>query len=596
MNGKMLKRHAHNNVTSPLTPHLKNALKLHEAGNLQAARSGYQSTLRQYPQHSIALLYYGVWWYDHCDYDRAETYIRLALKSDPEFPPAHNHLALTLLALDRLDESIDAFKKAVRLKPDYYDALNNLATALKQAKRYKDSEAVFSRLLSREPNNPQINHNYGLLLRALRRTDEAGDHFQRALAASPHAFKAAHQLGAIAEERGDFNMAASYYKKASEIAPNYASPIISLLGLRSFEPNELMLKRAEQLANSKALRPPDSFTICFSLARRYDHAGATSKAFQYLNMANERRGELCQYDPHTVERQFSSYRSVFTRDFVERHLQDGSFTERPVFVVGMPRTGTTLTEQILACHPEVFGAGELPTMAKLTWFAGAWLRESGRSADRYPQCLQALDSTLQSKMTARYIGVLQKLASAERRVIDKNPFNFLNLGLIALLFPEARIIHCHRHPLDIGLSCFFELFELKQDFTTDLLNFAHYYNEYVKMMDYWRATLPLQIHNLPYERLVTDTESTTRDVLEFCGLEWHPSCLEPHKREAVVLTPSKWQVRQPVYRSAVYKWKRYESELRPLQDRLMELGVELPDNGALDIANHSIQNYSARQH
>jgi hypothetical protein len=231
--------------------------------------------------------------------------------------------------------------------------------------------------------------------------------------------------------------------------------------------------------------------------------------------------------------------------------------------VGLPRSGTTLTEQILASHPHVFGAGELQDIPNI-------VQSLGR---RYPRAFMRLDERNLSALRRLYTTTIDSIAPAGiRYVTDKLPMNFIHLGLIAMLFPEARVIHCRRNPLDVGLSCFIEQFEMQNDFSTDLMNFGRYYLQYRKLMRHWHGALPLPCYELEYEHLVQDQETETRKLIAFCGLEWNDACLRFTETTRTVKTPSRWQVRQPVYRSSVGRWMNYRKHMTPLIHLLEQNG------------------------
>jgi hypothetical protein len=255
-----------------------------------------------------------------------------------------------------------------------------------------------------------------------------------------------------------------------------------------------------------------------------------------------------------------------TRTLLERGGELGVSSELPVFIVGMPRSGTSLVEQILASHPSVMGAGELRDIGR----CAERLKTRLNSTEDYPACLVELDQETASELAEQYLERLKSICTDEIRVTDKMPGNFLRLGLVAMLLPGARVIHCRRHPLDVCLSCYFQDFIRRSglSYAFDLQNLGEYHTQYAKLMEHWRHVLPLRLLEVDYEQLVDEPEKMSRHLVEFCGLPWDPACLEYHKTQRNVWTASSWQVRQPIYTQSVGRWKHYETYLQPLKNAL----------------------------
>jgi hypothetical protein len=253
--------------------------------------------------------------------------------------------------------------------------------------------------------------------------------------------------------------------------------------------------------------------------------------------------------------------AVFTKDFLARPLSFASDSQGPLFVVGMPRSGTTLTASVLSNHPSIAAAGELPTLAECAHRL-ARLVENGIG---YPQAARHITPSAAAVLIEEYEKRLRRDCRSDvRHVIDKNPLNFRHLGFISLLFPKARIVHCMRHPIDTCLSNYFQHFALTYDFSFDLQNIAHFYGEYARLMNHWRKVLPLKMIEVNYEDMIGGTEQVARSMLDELGLEWNEHCLSPHKNTYAVETASNWQVRQPIYRRSLERWRHYEKHLGPL--------------------------------
>ena len=550
------------------------ALGHHQAGRLDEAEKLYRAILKEHPEHAGAMLYLGVAHHDRREFDEAIRLISRVIERHPSDAGARNHMGLALLARQELDEAAGQFEAALRLKPGFTDALNNLGNTLKRMKQFERAEAMFRQAIAADPRHVFAHHNLGLLLFDRRHFEEAEREFLAALDLAPNFHKTHHLLGQAAENLGRFEEAARRYETVLRSVPGHFPAMAALLALRDYEPDAQLIARAERMAEREDLPNPESYTLCFGLAKRFERRKEYERAFHFLQLANRRRRRLRPYARPRVEAVFQQYQQVFSREFLERFARYGNDSDRPVFVVGMPRTGTTLTEQILAAHPQIHGAGELPDLPTVTTRLAAQIAQAG-ALQPYPSCLTHLRPEHVPSATQFYLDVLDAQDTAAVRVVDKNPFNFINVGLIAMLFPRARIIHCQRHPLDVGLSCYTELFELKQDFTTDLGNFAHYYAHYRALMQHWREVLEQPMLEISYEALTEEPERVTRELVSFCGVEWDPACLVFQQTHRPVLTPSRWQVRQPIYRTSVARWRHYEAQLAPLRRSLEELGVPL---------------------
>jgi hypothetical protein len=300
------------------------------------------------------------------------------------------------------------------------------------------------------------------------------------------------------------------------------------------------------------------------LGKHYDRQQRYDEAFAHFRSAKAATRKLTGvFDERAVAGYFDRIIETFPLDFFGRFPAGGSASERLVFIVGMPRSGTTLTEQILASHPAVFGAGELQGIADV----------ARAIRPDYPQRVPFLSASEIAEFVKGYLATIDARAPPEAiRVTDKLPVNFTHLGLIATLFPHSRVIHCRRDPMDTGLSCFAEQFRLSHDFTTDLESIGRYYLQYERLMAHWRRVLPLPMLEQRYEDLIANPEVGSRALLAHCELPWDEACLNFHAASRQVSTPSRWQVRQPIYATSVGRWRHYERHLEPLRRLLEERG------------------------
>ena len=286
------------------------------------------------------------------------------------------------------------------------------------------------------------------------------------------------------------------------------------------------------------------------------------RAFGHYAAGNTARGATS--NPIYIRDYMERILAVCDKALLERRYGGGAPDATPIFIVGMPRSGTTLAEQVLASHPEVFGAGELPFIERVC----TALPRRSPGADGYPECLEQAPDAVIADLAQTYLKHATSHAGEARIVTDKAPLNFRHLGLIALLFPKARIVHCRRDPLDTCLSCFFQNFTHGQEYSFDLEELGRFYGDYRWMMERWTDILPMPVFDLVYEDLVSDLEGVGRRLLEFCGVDWHPDCARFFETERPVLTASRVQVRRPVYTTSIGKWRNYEQHLGPLIEAL----------------------------
>jgi tetratricopeptide (TPR) repeat protein len=361
-------------------------------------------------------------------------------------------------------------------------------------------------------------------------------------------------MGRIATLEGRFEEAETTLNRVVEINPKMTNAWAALPLVRKMtNADNEWLKRAEEIAASK-IHPMEEANLRFAIGKYCDDVSDFPRAFQNFKRGNELLKTAAEdYDRKSRSQFIEEMMQVYSREAVANLGIPGSSSAKPVFVLGMPRSGTSLAEQIIASHPAASGAGELDYWAALNF------KRSGKTAG-------TLDEPTRSKVAEEYLRLLERFSSNALRIVDKTPVNSDFLGLIYSVFPNSRVIYMQRDPIDTCLSCYFQQFLIGMNFTFDLADLVHYYREHQRMMAHWRAVLPPGfILDVPYEELVTDQETWSRKMLGFIGLEWDPRCLEFHSNTRQVTTASAWQVRQKVYKSSVARWHNYESFIGPLK-------------------------------
>jgi tetratricopeptide (TPR) repeat protein len=535
----------------------------HKQGDLKFAYDCYTMVLGVHPDHAPATHYLGLLAQQSGKSQDAARLLQRAIELDPRDARAHNHLGQVRIALGDREAALACFERAAELDPSHADSLNNLANALRVRDPLRAIE-LYRQALRIDPRSANAAYNLANALREERGHDEAFELLQLAVQIDPDHFQARQNLGVLLEQRGDFSAAIEQYRAVRRIRPRHVAALANLMSIRSYQPDEQTVRDAEELVEAPATQDEERIKLHNGLGKHRDRQANYDAAFRHFTRSKEivRRGAGA-FDLGRVTDTFRRVRAVFTAELFATAPR-GSASEQPVFIVGMPRSGTTLTEQIVASHPRAFGAGELPDLPRIV----KGLRPG------YPETIASFDAGKLSDLAAEYLAALQKQAPADvLRITDKLPLNFAHLGLVALLFPHARIVHCRRDPLDIGLSCMVELFSMDNDYTTDLDSFGRYYLEYARLMAHWREVLPLPMLELQYEAMVEDPDAQIRRLVEFCRLPWDATCLEFGATDRVVSTPSRWQVRQPIYQGSVGRWRHYAAHIEPLRRMLAAEGL-----------------------
>jgi tetratricopeptide (TPR) repeat protein len=514
---------------------------------------------------------------------------RHAIALEPTLSVAHNNLGLILAAQRQRDKAVLCYREALRFAPDYVEALNNLATVLPELGGRREAMALCARAIDIDPNRAESHCNLGNILFEFRRIDEAAASFRRALALEPEYVFALVSLGAaqrtqglakeaevscraalaleptsvaalsllgeIHSDRGEFAAAEALFQQSIAIDPGFPFAFFSIATNRRMSiADSAWLKGTEELVG-KGLPLRHEISLRYALGKYFDDTQQYEQAFGHYREANELTKHYgVNYDRTALTERVDRLLRDFGADSICRRQSYGNSSQRPVFIVGMPRSGTSLTEQILASHPQVFGAGELAFWQ--TAFA-AYEAASANGED---------DATLIPHIAADYLQSLAALSADAQRVVDKMPQNFMNVGLIHAVFPQARIIHLQRHPIDTCLSIYFQYFSHRHPYANDFDNLAHFYSQYVRITDHWRAVLPAgSLLEIPYESLIDDQEGWTRRMLEFVGLPWDAKCLDFHQTDRVVITLSKWQVRQKIHAASAGRWRNYQQFVEPLR-------------------------------
>jgi tetratricopeptide (TPR) repeat protein len=481
-------------------------------------------------------------------YAEAAALYEEALELDSSHAEALNNLGSALAHLGRYEEAEQCFRGSIAIKPHNADAHGNLGSLLRMKGDLAGAEVSLRRALKLRPNFPEARINLGLTLTFLGRLRDARASFAKVLKKSARNVEALHGIGQLDALEGRFEEADAVFRRIIELDPKMPLAWASLAGTRKMTNADGEWFRSAEAIASSAIHPLEEANLRFAMGKYCDDVNDFARAFENFRRGNELLKTAAQdYDRKKRSHLIDDLIRVYSREAISTLGTPGSSSMKPVFVVGMPRSGTSLAEQIIASHPAAYGAGELHF----------WEMQQ-------PPVI--LSETARLAVAKDYLRLLEGHSPVASRVIDKAPVNSDFLGPIYSVFPNARVIYMQRDPIDTCLSCYFQQFLLGINFASDLSDLAHYYREHRRILAHWRAVLPAGfILEVPYEELVADQEKWSRKMLDFIGLEWDARVLEFQTTQRQVVTASAWQVRQKIYRSSVARWRNYEKFIGPLK-------------------------------
>lgn len=607
-------------VTDPtqLQQILKNAQQLFQAGENDKALNICRQYLKTHPDNIETLNLAGIIADRMRQHTVAEDFFRQAIKISPNNILLYSNLANSLLRAGNIDKTIATYQAALNLAPDNQDILLKLGKLYLKTNKGSAATRIFQRLIDINPKNIAalvaleqhyknilINHpknfpalrNLGNVLKLGRRYDEAKEYFLLASDIAPEDVNALSDLAHIYYYLDQPAEAEPVYRKAIGLSPGDPSLYIGLgltlnnLGQRpeaidafrsaiSIEPtcaqahNLLSFSKTHHehdtdiMAMEKTLAKPDlnteqKYFLNFGLGKAYEDLQEYDKSFAYYSAANDLKRSTKDYDINNDEKLFREIEDTVNEELFSRFRECGFNSRRPIFIIGMPRSGSTLVEQILSRHPDIYAGGELRTLD---------LAVKGHMAhqlnSKYPMGIKLLGCQDFEHMGQQYCEMLAHYDTGAAHVTNKMPQNFLHAGIIRLMLPNATIIHCIRNPLDVCFSCYANSFRDGHDYTYNLEELGRYYCLYDSLMNHWRQIEGIKIFDFHYEQLISDQKTQSHRLLDACGLEWNDACLDFHKSDRPVMTASVNQVREGLYNKSIQRWKRFESHLTPLIDTL----------------------------
>lgn len=497
---------------------------------------------------------------------KAEQLARDYLKRQPADVSAIRILADIGIKLGQFDDARNLLERCLELAPDFHLARHNYAVVLVRQQKLEAAAEQVERLLAKEPGNPNFLILKGTILVRMGEHGEALEIYERVLKDYPNQPRAQMNYGHTLKTVGRLDESIQAYRECIRLSPGIGEAYWSLANLKTFEFSADDIELMESQVTKEGGDANDQAHIAFALGKALEDHRRYDESFKYYARGNSIRKVNHRHDPRINV--FNSVRQVKTLDeaFFTAHKGQGFDAPDPIFIVGLPRSGSTLLEQILASHSQVEGTAELTDIITISRKLAKKSREN--SAGYYPEILKDLSAEKTRELGEGYIKSTRIQRSVEPYFIDKMPNNFQHIGLIHLILPNAKIIDARRHPMGCCFSGFKQLFARGQAFTYDLDYIGKYYRDYVLLMDHWDRVLPGRVLRVQYEDMVSDTENQIRRMLDYCGLEFEQQCLRFYETKRAIRTPSAEQVRQPIYTSGTDHWRNYEAHLGPLKKAL----------------------------
>jgi len=533
-------------------------------GQLEEAVSHCQKAIELKPNFAKARINLGAIFWELGQMADARTCYATAIKNDPENAEIHVSLGTVYLKQDRIHEAVTCFQNALAIDSENVEALNNLGNAYCKLWLFDKAVDHCLKVVGINPDYVEAHISLGAAYQQLGHLEKSISHSKTALRLMPDSKKAHDNLGMALQDMGRLDEAAASYRDALAIDPHHAESYRYLSRVKKFSEYDQDMKRMEYAYAAPNLGDEKKMHLAFALGKAFEDMKQYEKAFEFFETGNAIMRGTYEFSIDTIEADFERLKALFSKKLFAEHQNSGLLDETPIFILGMPRSGTTLVEQILARHPKVFGAGELEVLRQATEKEFGQLHGAG-----FAEVIKQASDDKYIDLGRNYIKEVRKLSKTTPFITDKMPVNFMFIGLIKLALPNSKIIHCCRDPRDTCLSVF------KNYFTADGLRYAYnlaelgrYYRFYSDLMKHWHRTFPGFVYDIHYADLVQDQEGQSRALIQHCGLEWDAACLSFYKSDRTVQTASSAQIRRPIYKDSVQLWKRYEKQLTPLLEAL----------------------------
>ena len=537
-------------------------LALTELKDLLKAKKNFESSLKLNSNQPSVLNNLGNIFASLNDHDNACKYFDAALHIDNRYLDCLNNLSLSLKALGQIDKALKVLEHAIKVDPQNSTSFNNQGEMLNKKGDYENAKCSFEKAISID-KNIVARINLSTALKQLGDSEQAKQQLEQVLIIEPENTEANNHLGVLYEQLGDFEQAAKYFRLALNYSPVHASSFYQLSKLKN---QRLTTKEIETLKVSVENDDIIDFfksSLWLSLACEYEKQKNFSQSMQCFIEGKKLKAKQTPYKVEATKEYQLACEKVFDHfDFSTSHLTSDTKYPIPIFIIGMPRSGTTLTEQILSSHSQILGAGELGFINDIAAHASMLTKKA------YPFCVSMLSENQKIELRELYLNKVVNRFGYSDYVIDKNPLNYNFTGFIAAIFPDAKFVYCKRDAMDNCTSIFKLPFDDNQSYSHELSALGHYYCAHQKIMSYWQSILPRKILTIEYEKTVSDLEYQSIKLLKFIGVMYEDSVLNFHNNERIVMTPSAEQVRQPIYKTSINAWQRYGELLAPLQKAL----------------------------
>ena len=534
---------------------LNEVVKLYSSGQIKKTLSTIETLIKNFPYELSLFNIRGVCYMAIGQLESAVKSFEKAITINPNYAEAHYNIGVALQGLGKLDEAIKSYEKAIAIKHEYPNAHNNLGNILLELRQLDAAVDHFEWAVAFKPDYAEAHNNLGVTFQELGQLDMSITSYEKALAIKPDYPEAHNNLGVTLHQLLQRDAAVKSFENAITIKPDYARAHHNLSALKKYKANDSQITTMQLLLSTSDLSQSDRKYLCFALAKVHEDLGNQDELFKILNEGNQLRKKELNYSLDKSQ----NYHSLIKRLFSSSSYVNGKSlayepsTIRPVFIVGMPRSGTSLVEQIIASHHAVYGAGELTTLTNLI---------SQILKDHETNDLTKKDFL---SIRQQYLDSLSRFNATENVITDKMPLNFRNIGFILSAFPEAKIIHLKRDARATCWSIYKHYFSGNGNgWAYNLDDLAEFYGLYSELMTFWHELYPNQIYDISYEKLTTNQKKETQKLLKYCELDWDENCLKFHTNKRAVKTASALQVRKKMYQGSSETWKKYGAYLKPL--------------------------------
>jgi len=536
---------------------IKPIIEFYNNGQLQEAINAIKALNNNYPNEPLLFNILGACYKSLGELDASLKMFENATKIKPDYAEAFFNLGVILQELGQLNKSIDSYQKAVKILPNYPDAHNNLGIVYLEIGELDNSVTHFEWAIAYKDDFAEAHNNLGSVLQQKNYLESALNCYKKSLILKPDFSQAHNNLGILHQKLGDIEAAFISYEKAITYEPSYAVAHFNLSVIKKYKRNDSQITQMLSILSSGTISHSSRVHLCFALAKANEDLGCQDELFRFLDEGNALRKAELKFSHDETEKQNVIIKNLFNEaPSMSSKVKYEASIVKPIFIVGMPRSGTSLVEQIISSHNEVHGAGELKALSKII----IQLIQTSSAIDK----IDLSENTILS-IRQKYLDYLSSFNISENVITDKWPLNFRNIGFILSAFPEAKIVHLKRDARATCWSIYKNYFsENANGWAYNQDDIAQFYGLYEDLMSYWHSLYPNKIYDLCYEDLTTNQEEVTRKLLDYCELDWDKNCLDFHKNTRAINTASSIQVRQKMYKNSSQAWKEHEAYLQPL--------------------------------